>query len=51
MRIAVSDVLGWLASEMTISDILHDYPELTNEDILASLAYAADRENRTRVAS
>jgi uncharacterized protein (DUF433 family) len=46
MRIAVSDVLGWLAAGMSHEEILHDYPELTEEDIRASLAYAADRERR-----
>jgi uncharacterized protein (DUF433 family) len=46
MRIAVADVLGWLAAGMTHEEILGDYPELTEEDILACLAYAADRERR-----
>lgn len=46
MRITVYDVLGWLASGMTESDILADYPELEQEDILACLALAADREHR-----
>ena len=40
MRIAVSDVLGWLAAGMTHEQILSDYPELTEYDIRASLAYA-----------
>jgi uncharacterized protein (DUF433 family) len=42
MRIAVGDVLGWLAAGMTHEEILSDYPELTEEDIRACLAYAAD---------
>jgi len=46
LRIAVADVLGWLASGMSHKDILADYPELTEEDIRACLAYAADRERR-----
>ena len=46
MRIAVADVLGWLAAGMTHQEILGDYPELTEEDIRACLAYAADRERR-----
>jgi uncharacterized protein (DUF433 family) len=46
MRIAVGDVLGWLAAGMTHQEILSDYPELTEEDIRACLAYAADRERR-----
>jgi len=46
MRIAVADVLGWLAAGMTHEQILGDYPELTEQDIRACLAYAADRERR-----
>jgi uncharacterized protein (DUF433 family) len=46
MRIAVADVLGWLASGMSHQEILSDYPELTEDDIRACLAYAADRERR-----
>jgi uncharacterized protein (DUF433 family) len=46
MRIAVGDVLAWLAAGMTHQEILSDYPELTEEDIRACLAYAADRERR-----
>jgi len=46
MRITVSDILGWLASGMTIQDILSDFDELTEEDIFAALSYAADRENK-----
>jgi uncharacterized protein (DUF433 family) len=46
MRIAVGDVLGWLAAGMTHEEIISDYPELTEEDIRACLAYAADRERR-----
>ena len=49
-RISVYDVLSWLASGMTTKEILEDYPELTEEDIQACLAYAADREHRIRVA-
>jgi uncharacterized protein (DUF433 family) len=44
MRIAVSDVLGWLAAGMSHAEILAEYPDLTDEDIRACLAYAADRE-------
>jgi uncharacterized protein (DUF433 family) len=46
MRIAVADVLGWLAAGMSHQEILSDYPELTEDDIRACLAYAADRERR-----
>ncbi len=51
MRITVYDVLSWLASGMTVSDILTDYPELTVEDIQATLTYAADRVHKIKVAS
>ena len=44
LRITVYDILSWLASGMTNEEIISDFPELTNEDILASLAYAADKE-------
>jgi uncharacterized protein (DUF433 family) len=46
MRISVNDILSWLASGMTIQEILNDYNELTQEDIFAALSYAADRENK-----
>lgn len=44
LRITVYDVLGWLASGMTPAEIIEDYPELTQSDIMACLAFAADRE-------
>jgi uncharacterized protein (DUF433 family) len=46
MRITVSDVLGYLAAGMTKEEIVADFPELTEEDIRACLAFAADRERR-----
>ncbi len=46
MRITVYDVLEYLASGMTADEILADFPDLTQEDILACLAFAADRERR-----
>ena len=46
MRIAVADVLGWLAAGQSHQQILEDFPELTEDDIRACLAYAADRERR-----
>jgi uncharacterized protein (DUF433 family) len=36
---------------MTEAEIIEDYPDLTTEDIKASLAYAADREHKIRIAS
>ena len=46
MRITVYDVLEYLAAGMSEDDIVRDFPELTREDIRASLAFAADRERR-----
>ena len=46
LRITVYDVLDYLASGMSEDDIIRDFPELTREDIRASLAFAADRERR-----
>lgn len=46
LRIAVQDVLEYLASGMTEAQILADFPELTSEDIRACLAFAADRERK-----
>lgn len=43
MRITVYDVLEYLASGMSKEEILSDFPYLTEEDILASLSYAAGR--------
>jgi uncharacterized protein (DUF433 family) len=45
-RITVFDVLGWLGSGMSFDEILTDYPELSREDIKASLLFAADRERK-----
>lgn len=49
MRITVYDILEYLASGMSMLDILDDFPYLTQSDILASLGYAADREKHMRV--
>ena len=46
-RIAVGDVLGYLAGGMSEDRLLDDFPQLTREDIRACLAYAAERERRT----
>jgi uncharacterized protein (DUF433 family) len=50
-RISVYDVLSWYASGMTKQDILEDFPELKSNQILACLAYAADKEHKLRKAS
>ena len=46
MRIAVADVLGWLAAGMTHEEIMSDYPELTEDDIRACLSYDAPGPNK-----
>jgi uncharacterized protein (DUF433 family) len=46
LRITVYDVLSMLSSGMTLAEILDDFPELTQQDILSVLAYAADREHQ-----
>ena len=45
-RIAAADVLGWLSNGMSQAQIVADFPELSEDDIRAVLAYAADRERR-----
>ncbi len=50
-RISVYDVLGWMASGMSISQIIADYPELNDNKIRACLAFAADREHKFKIAS
>jgi uncharacterized protein (DUF433 family) len=45
LRITVYDVLSMLSSGMTHQEVLADFPELEPEDVLAVLAYAADREH------
>ena len=42
IRMTVSDILGWLASGMSHSEIIDDFPELTEEDIRAALEFAAE---------
>ncbi len=51
LRITVYDVLEYLASGMSENEIVRDFPDLTREDIRASIAFAADRERRLMFAS
>ena len=41
LRYPIESVLEWLASGMSIDEILADYEDLEREDILAVLAYVA----------
>ena len=50
MRITVYDVLSYLAAGMTVEQILDDFPSLTQEDIQACFAFAAERERSMLVA-
>jgi uncharacterized protein (DUF433 family) len=50
LRISVQDILEYLAGGMTEEEILEDFSELTQADIKACLAFAADRERKLFVA-
>jgi len=41
LRISVWDILRWLGTGASHAQIISDYPELTEEDILAALQWAA----------
>jgi uncharacterized protein (DUF433 family) len=45
-RLTIGDVLGYLAGGMTETEVLAAFPQLQHEDILACLAFAAERERR-----
>lgn len=45
-RIAVYDVLEYLASGMSIQEIIGDFPELTEQHIRAAFEFAAVRGRR-----
>jgi len=51
LRITVDDVLEYLASGMTHAELLRDFPYLTEDDIRACLAFAADRERKLEILS
>ena len=51
LRITVYDVLSYLAAGMSVDEVVADFPSLTREDVLACLAYAADRERQLLVVS
>lgn len=51
MRITVEDILRYLASDMSIDDIIADFPELTRQDILVALEFAANQQRRIAVAA
>ena len=45
-RMTVTDALEYLAGGMTHQELLAEFPDLTEEDIRACLAFAAERERR-----
>jgi len=49
LRITVYDVLEMLASGQSNEEIIAEFPELDIADILACLAFAADRDRRLAV--
>lgn len=49
MRIRVVDILGMLAEGVSADEILADFPDLTPEDIQASLLFAAERVDIPRL--
>jgi uncharacterized protein (DUF433 family) len=48
-RIAVSDILQWLASGMSKDDIIDDFPELSIASIHGALSFAARRDDISRI--
>jgi len=49
LRITVYDILKMLANGMKNKEIIDDFPELTEDDIYASLAFAADKERSVAI--
>lgn len=49
-RISVYDVLSWLASGMSFDEIIHDFPQLNKDQLLACLSFAADKERKLKIA-
>jgi uncharacterized protein (DUF433 family) len=45
-RMTVGDVLGYLTAGLSHQEIVEEFPNITEEDIRACLAFAADRERR-----
>jgi uncharacterized protein (DUF433 family) len=46
LRITIYDILEYMAGGMSHEEILFDFPELIQEDLLACLAFVADRERK-----
>lgn len=48
-RITVGDVLEALASGESVVEIIENFPELTEEKVLAAISFAAARENNSKL--
>lgn len=48
-RISVGDILSWLSHGMSHQEIIEDFPELAESDILAALAFASQREHTAKI--
>ncbi|MFN0122074.1 MAG: DUF433 domain-containing protein [Blastocatellia bacterium] len=48
-RMTVADVLEYMAAGMSPEMIVAEFPNITVADIQACLAYAADRDRRTKI--
>jgi uncharacterized protein (DUF433 family) len=48
-RITVADILSYLASGMSVREIVTDFPSLNKQKILAALSFASCREKITRI--
>jgi uncharacterized protein (DUF433 family) len=51
MRVTVGAIVGLVASDKTIDEVLADYPYLERDDLLEALAYAAWRAEEREVPS
>jgi uncharacterized protein (DUF433 family) len=49
MRIRVSDVLDLLAQGQSFEQVLEDFPDLTDADIRACIAYASKRVSHSTI--
>ena len=49
LRITVWDILKWLGTGASHGQIIADYPELTEDDILAALQWASNLKDNTVV--
>ena len=49
-RIGVCLILDLLAADTTFDEILHDYPQLVRDDVLACIAYGSEMSRERYVA-